>query len=49
MRYEEGSYEGEVNEAKNPEGQVGYNRLYSKLNLPVSARKLNGAVCLTFL
>ena len=22
-RYEEGSYEGEVNEAKNPEGQVG--------------------------
>ena len=22
-RYEEGSYEGEINEAKNPEGQVG--------------------------
>ena len=31
MRYEEGSYEGEVNEAKNPEGQVGYNRLDSKI------------------
>ena len=24
-RYEEGSYEGEINEAKNPEGQVGAN------------------------
>ena len=28
-RYEEGSYEGEVNEAKNPEGQVGGNLVSS--------------------
>ena len=28
-RYEEGSYEGEINEAKNPEGQVGGNLVSS--------------------
>ena len=39
-RYEEGSYEGEVNEAKNPEGQVGeLSMSFSKL-LPLYLKLL---------
>ena len=38
MRYEEGSYEGEVNEAKNPEGQVRYSRQIQNHQIKVSTR-----------
>ena len=42
-RYEEGSYEGEVNEAKNPEGQVGELLMSLKVSklLPLLYLRLN--------